>query len=49
MREDGQNQLKISVPHPVTETDQFIQLLAALIVLDSPFNLTWTFNGISAV
>jgi hypothetical protein len=37
MRGDGQNQLKISAPHPVIETHQLIPLLAALISLDSPF------------
>ncbi len=39
MRGDGQNQLKISAPHPVTETCRLIPLLAALISLDSPFNV----------
>jgi hypothetical protein len=34
MRGDGQNQLKISAPHPTTE---LISLLAALISLESPF------------
>jgi hypothetical protein len=38
MRGDGQNQLKISAPHPMTETQRLISLLAALISLDSPFN-----------
>jgi hypothetical protein len=38
MRDDGQNQLKISVPHPITETYRLIPLLASLILLDSPFN-----------
>jgi hypothetical protein len=38
MRGDGQNQLKISAPHPMTETYRLIPLLAALISLDSPFN-----------
>jgi hypothetical protein len=38
MRGDVQNQLKISAPHPITETYRFIPLLAALISLDSPFN-----------
>ncbi len=37
MRSHGQNQLKISAPHPMTETCQLILLLAALISLDSPF------------
>jgi hypothetical protein len=36
MRGDGQNQLKISAPHPMTETYRLIPLLAALISLDSP-------------
>jgi hypothetical protein len=40
MRGDGQNQLKISAPHPMTETYRFISLLAALIALDSPFKLS---------
>jgi hypothetical protein len=39
MRGDGQNQLKISAPHPVTETYRLIPLLAAQISLDSPFNV----------
>jgi hypothetical protein len=38
MRGDGQNQLKISAPHPTTETYRLILLLASLISLDSPFN-----------
>jgi hypothetical protein len=37
MRGDGQNQRKISAPHPVTGTYRLIPLLAALISLDSPF------------
>jgi hypothetical protein len=37
MRGDGQNQLKISAPHPMTETYRLIPLLAALISLDSPY------------
>jgi hypothetical protein len=37
MRGDGQNQLKISAPHPITETYPLIPLLASLISLDSPF------------
>ena len=37
MRGDGKNQLKISAPHPMTETYRLIPLLAALISLDSPF------------
>jgi hypothetical protein len=40
MRGDGQNQLKISASHPITETYQLIPLLAALILLDSPFKAT---------
>jgi hypothetical protein len=36
MRIDGQNQLKISAPNPMTETYRLISLLAALISLDSP-------------
>jgi hypothetical protein len=43
MRGDGQNQLKISAPHPVTETYRFIPLLATLILLDSPFNIEGLF------
>ncbi len=39
MRGNGQNQLKISAPHPMTETYRLIPLLAALISLDSPFNV----------
>jgi hypothetical protein len=39
MRGDGQNQLKISVPHPITETYRLIPVLAALIALDSPFKV----------
>jgi hypothetical protein len=38
MRGDVQNQLKISAPHPMTETYRLIPLLAALISLDSPFD-----------
>jgi hypothetical protein len=37
MRGNGQNQLKISAPYPMTETYRLIPLLAALISLDSPF------------
>jgi hypothetical protein len=37
MRGDGQNQLKILAPHPMTETYRLIPLLTALILLDSPF------------
>jgi hypothetical protein len=37
MRGGGKNQLKISAPHPMTETYRLIPLLAALISLDSPF------------
>jgi hypothetical protein len=40
MRGDGQNQLKISAPHPVTENYRLVPLLAALISLDSRFNKT---------
>ncbi len=29
MRGDGQNQLKISAPHPITETHRLIPVLAA--------------------
>jgi hypothetical protein len=39
MRGDGQNQRKISAPHPVTETYRLIPLFAALISLDSPFKV----------
>jgi hypothetical protein len=39
MRDDGQNQLKISAPHPMTETYQLIPLVASLISLDSPFKV----------
>jgi hypothetical protein len=38
MRGDGQNQLKISVPHPMTKTYRLILLLAALILLESPLS-----------
>jgi hypothetical protein len=38
MRGDGQNQLEISAPHPLTDTHRLKPLLAALISLDSPFN-----------
>ncbi len=41
MRGDGQNQLKISAPHPMTETYQLISRLATLISLDSPFKLAF--------
>jgi hypothetical protein len=37
MRGDGQNQLKISAPHPMTETYRLIPLLAEIILLDSHF------------
>jgi hypothetical protein len=37
MRGNGQNQLKIPAPHPMTENYRLIPLLAALISLDSPF------------
>jgi hypothetical protein len=37
MSGDGQNQRKISAPHPMTETYRLISLLIALILLDSPF------------
>jgi hypothetical protein len=40
MRGNEQNQLKISAPHPMTETYRLIPLLAALISLDSPFKLS---------
>jgi hypothetical protein len=52
LRGDGQNQLKISAPHLMTETYRLISILAALISLDSPFNAsifvcakdpTWSF------
>jgi hypothetical protein len=42
MRGDGQNQLKILAPHPVTETYRLTPLLAALILLDSPFKCTYS-------
>ncbi len=45
MRGDGQNQLKISAPHPMTETYRLISLLAALISLDSPFKVTYCVAG----
>ncbi len=49
MRGEGQNQLKISAPHPMTETYWLIPLSAALILLDSPFKcLTfpqWSHDG----
>jgi hypothetical protein len=38
MKGYGQNELKISVPHPLTETYQLMPLLANLISLDSSFN-----------
>jgi hypothetical protein len=41
MRGDGQNQRKISAPHPLTETYQLIPLLATLISLDRPFKGTF--------
>jgi hypothetical protein len=37
MRGDGQNQLKISAPHPMTVIYLLIPLSATLISLDSPF------------
>jgi hypothetical protein len=37
MRGDGQNQLKISAPHPIRGTYRLVPVLAALISLDSPF------------
>jgi hypothetical protein len=37
MRGDGQNQLKISLPHHITEAYQLMPLLDSLISLDSPF------------
>jgi hypothetical protein len=43
MRGDGQNQRKISAPHPMTETYRLISLLAALISLDSPFNINFPY------
>jgi hypothetical protein len=46
MRGDGQNQLKVSAPHPRTETYRFILLLATLISLDSPFKAV-TFSNCS--
>ncbi len=39
MRGDGQNQLKISAPHPIRGTYHLIPVLAALISLDSPFKI----------
>jgi hypothetical protein len=44
MRGDGQNQLKISAPHPMTKTYRLIPLLAALISLESLFNLPISAN-----
>jgi hypothetical protein len=47
MRGDGKNQLKISAPHPMTETYRLIPvpLLAALISLDSPFKFPKAFGN----
>jgi hypothetical protein len=45
MRGDGQNQLKISAPHSVTETYGLITLSATVISLDSPFKDTFVIES----
>jgi hypothetical protein len=45
MRGDGQNQLKILAPHPLTETYGLKPLLATVISLDSPFKDTFVIES----